>query len=90
MLVQIFFSLSERHAHREFAPSDINYRDESSCLIEVLHLVGQHAAHLPRLHRHQATPRDTALLMVGPPCPSASAWGPCPTQVFLTSSEGGW
>ena len=65
MPAQIFYSLSERHTHQEFRPSDIKQRWPARIIGEALLLVVNHAAHLPRLHRQQASPGDTALLMVG-------------------------
>lgn len=67
MPAQIFFSLSERHVHSGFQPSDVDHASVS----EVLSLVVDHADYLPRRHRQQA-PRDTALLLVGLPGPWSS------------------
>ena len=64
MCEQIIYSLSERHTHREFKPSDLNYAAVHSCLRDTLLLVMEHAAHLPRLHPQQVNEVDTALLMV--------------------------
>ena len=63
-MAQIFYSLSERHAHRELMPSDIKHGGLPEIIAEALLLVVDHAAHLPRLHRQQASPGDTALLLV--------------------------
>ena len=61
---QIFYSLSERHTHLKFRPSDITYRGLPKILLDVLLLVANHPEDLPRLHREQARHLDTALLMV--------------------------
>ena len=66
MPAQIFYSLSERHAHREFRPSDIKHGGLPAIIGEAAVLVVNHATHLPRLHRYQANPGDTALLLVRP------------------------
>ncbi len=65
MSAQIFYNLSERHSHQEFRPSDINNASLPAIIGEAALLVVKHAAHLPRLQRHQASPGDTALLLVG-------------------------
>ena len=59
---QIFYSLSERHTHLEFRPSDLHGMHAS--LKETLFLVMEHAEDLPRLHRQQANQGDTASLVV--------------------------
>ena len=64
MPLQIFYSLSERHTHLKFRPSDITYRGLPKILLDVLLLVANHPEDLPRLHREQARHLDTALLMV--------------------------
>ena len=66
MAAQIFYSLSERHTHLEFSPSECSPSVHIR-LQEALFLVTEGAAYLPRLHRHQANQGDTALLMVSPP-----------------------
>ena len=63
MPAQIFYSLSERHMHKEFKSSDINCSDVRAPL-DMLFLVLEHLAHLPRMHPQQGCQRDTALLMV--------------------------
>ena len=63
MPAQILYSLSERHSHQEFSPSDI-MDGLPIHITEAALLVVNHAAHLPRLHPHQASPGDTALLLV--------------------------
>ena len=45
-------------------PSDIKHGGLPEIIAEAVLLVVDHAAHLPRLHRHQASPGDTALLLV--------------------------
>jgi hypothetical protein len=64
MPAQIFYSLSERHTHRDFQPADVNSSHVPWCLTDTVTLVVDHAAHLPFLHRRQAAQSDTALLLV--------------------------
>lgn len=60
---QIFYSLSEKHTHPDFRPSDSSKGVLPSILLDVLSLVVDHAAYLLRLHRQHAW-GDTALLVV--------------------------
>ena len=68
---QIYYSLSERHNHVDFKPSDISPDGDMHQLLEVLFLVLNYAPYLPRMHRHQEDHRHTALLLVSPPHPRA-------------------
>ena len=69
--MQIFYSLSERHNHVEFKPSDITPDGDLGQLVTVLFLVLDHAHCLPRMHRHQEDQEHTSLLLVSPPLPRA-------------------
>ena len=71
MPAQIFYSLSERHNHVEFKPSDISPDGDLDQLVTVLFLVLDHALYLPRMHRHREDHRHTSLLLVSPPRPRA-------------------
>ena len=64
MHLQVFYSLSERHMHPDFRPSDIHDNGVPSLAFDALFLVVEHAAYLPRFHRQQASHGNTALLMV--------------------------
>lgn len=67
MPAQIFYCLSEWHTHVEFAPAGIGKPSGLPQVItQAVFMVMKFAAYLPRLHRQQASPRDTSLLMVGP------------------------
>ena len=82
MAAQIY-SLSERHAHREFSPSDIKQGGLPRIIGEAMSLVVNHAAHLPKLHRDQASPGDTALLLVS----LSLCGGSCHTMIFAAASQ---
>ena len=63
MPLQIFYSLSERHTHLDFRPSDITHRGLPKILLDALQLMVTHADYLPS-PREQARHLDTALIVV--------------------------
>ncbi len=83
MAAQIFYSLSERHTHRDFSPSDIKLGGLPRIIGEALSLVVNHAAHLPKLHRDQASPGDTSLLLVS----LSLCGGSCHTTISFSVTE---
>lgn len=64
MPAQIFYCLSEWHTHVGFEPSDERFSGMSTKLGVAMWLLIQCRGLLPCLHRQQASPVDTALLMV--------------------------